>query len=273
MLGSPRRRRNQLGRSDPSVDSDSDGEELMDVGPGRIEGLIAPLRVSSSTDELDVALGSARLYGPGPCFGRHLLKLAPSHEKTADRRTLKDNCLYFMCIPIWMRTGAAFAVGLTFLLVAFFTNRIGQQITQAGIGNYYSLDETAGGFGFWRESQSDSNLGNFSACVSVRAQQRQSLRCRFCAAPLGKWLAAAPVVPTAARRRVPRSPPLHHRQRGRGAVGDGHSHSAHCPANGSGSRAVLLCCHLELHRLGACHEGSRFSMSVVADPAMRAKCR
>ena len=177
-LGSPAPRRNKLGRLQPSLDSDSDGEEMVEVGSVRSEeGIIAPLRVSSSTDELHVALGPARLVGPGPCFGHHLLKMAPSHAKTVDSRTLKDNCLYFMCIPIWARFGVAFAVGMTFLLTAFFTGRIERGFNAIGIGNYYSLDETAGGFGLWRESPSDPNLGNFSACVSVRAAVNLPVPC------------------------------------------------------------------------------------------------
>lgn len=157
--------------------SDEELRDIMEVGSVRSDG-IEPVWVSSSTVELDVALDAAsgRLVGPGPCFGRHLLKMAPSHDmtKTADSRTLKDNCLYFMCIPIWARTGAAFAIGLTFLLVAFFTGRIERTLSQLSIGNYYSLDEAAGGFNFWRESTSDQSLGNFSACASVCARQRSS---------------------------------------------------------------------------------------------------
>ena len=167
-----------------STDSASD-EELMEVASVRSDG-IEPAWVSSSTVELVVTLDAAsgRLVGPGPCFGRHLLKMAPSHDmtKTADSRTLKDNCLYFMCIPIWARTGAAFAIGLTFLLVAFFTNRIDRLHNQITIGNYYKLDEGAGGFDFWRESTSHPNLGNFSACVSVCTRQ-QSLRYQSCSSP------------------------------------------------------------------------------------------
>lgn len=180
VLGSPSR-----GRRD-------DGVELMDVGSGLTAEGIAPLRVSSSTEDLAARLGQS-LVGPGPCLGKYILKMAPSHEKTASQRTLKDNCLYFMCIPIWARTGAAFSVGLTFLLLGFFVSQVATVINQnAVIRPYYSLDEqTNGGFATWRQSYADPRLGpselhpdtDLSPCASVRVRCRDRRLRRTSPAP------------------------------------------------------------------------------------------
>ena len=117
---------------------------------------IAPLRLSASQDDLEARLGFRQLIGPGPCFGRQVLKLAPSHDKVASQLTLKDNCLYFMCIPLWARTGAFFITGLTLLLLGFFTGRAENAVVAAAVGDYFNLDSTTrAGFQNWRASPRD----------------------------------------------------------------------------------------------------------------------